>query len=103
MAGIATGGAGAVAIGVSLVFGLKARSISDELSEEGAAYDPAKVSDGEDAERNAILLGVAGGALIAGGAVMYILGRGKQNAEPERVTLKVRSDFVGISFGGFLP
>jgi len=46
---------------------------------------------------------VAGGALIAGGAILYILGRNQQTAEPERVTLQVRSDFVGLSFGGVLP
>jgi tetratricopeptide (TPR) repeat protein len=102
IAGIAAAGIGAVATGVSLVYGLRARSLSDDLSAPGAVYDPARYADGEAAERNAIIFGVAGGALIAGGVVTYILGR-RQDAREERVTLHVRSGFVGVAFGGVLP
>jgi tetratricopeptide (TPR) repeat protein len=104
IAGIAAAGAGVAATGVAIVFGLHARSLSDDLSAPGAVYDPSRIDDGEAAERNAIILGVAGGALIAGGVAMYILGRRQgSDAEQEHVTLHVRSGFVGIAFGGVLP
>jgi hypothetical protein len=90
-------------VGVSIVFALRSGSISDELSMPGAPYDPSRVRDGEAAERNAIIAGVAGGALVAGGVVLYVLGMNQRSTQAEQLSLAVRSDFVGVTFGGVLP
>jgi tetratricopeptide (TPR) repeat protein len=103
IAGMSAAGVGVVATGLAIVYGLNAREASDDLSAPGASYDPAYVEYGETSERRAILLGVTGGALIAGGVVMYMLGHNQQTADAERVTLHVRTDFVGVAFGGVLP
>src|SRR5512140_3111041 len=47
ISGIAAGGAGVVALGLGVGFGLHARSLSSDLSKPGATYDPAKVDSGE--------------------------------------------------------
>ncbi len=103
IAGIAAAGAGAVAFGASIAFALRSGSISDELSMPGAPYDPGRIRDGEAAERNAIIAGVVGGALVAGGVALYVLGVKKRNAQTEQMAISVRSDFVGVTFGGVLP
>ena len=73
-AGIATGGAGLVALGVGVMFGLHARSISDETA-GWDTFDPARFDQGKAAERNMfILTGVGVAALVTGG-VLYYLGR----------------------------
>lgn len=81
IAGIAMFGTGAVAAGVGVLFGLHARSLSNELSAQGAVYDPQKVSDGQAANRNMIISTIAGGALVAGGVVAYIVGSNKQSSD----------------------
>lgn len=74
MARSTTGGAGLVALGVGVVFGLHARSISDETA-GWDTFDPARFDQGKAAERNMfILTGVGGAALVTGG-VLYYLGR----------------------------
>ena len=73
--GLALGGAGVVALGAGVYFGLEARRLSDELSRHNAPYDPAKVADGEAADRNLVISLVAGGALLGAGATLYVLGR----------------------------
>jgi tetratricopeptide (TPR) repeat protein len=101
--GIVLGGAGVVASGLAIYFGLHARSISDDLSQPGAMYDPSRVHDGESAESTAIGLGIAGAALIVGGGVVYMLGYRSQHAAQEHVSVRLRPGFAGLAFTGALP
>ena len=77
-AGWITGGAGAVLVGTGVVFGVLARSASDDLQglEPGDAWDQSRYDSGR---RNqvfmATLLGVGGVALIAGGVMVFVLGK----------------------------
>ena len=104
MGGTAAGvGAGAIGVGL-FVFGAKAARLSDELSEPGAVYDPQKIADGEAADRNMMISVAVGGALVVGGAVVYMLGR-KQGTSAERTTLAptISPDGVGLVLTGRLP
>jgi tetratricopeptide (TPR) repeat protein len=80
--GVATAGAGAAAIGLGVVFGLKASGINDEAA-GWDAFDPARFADGEAAERNMLIFYGAGAALVVAGGVLYYLGHraGSQTAE----------------------
>lgn len=73
--GLVAGGAGLVAIGIGVGFGLRARELSDQLSERGALYDPATVRAGEAADRNLVISMIAGGVLLGAGTTLYVLGR----------------------------
>jgi hypothetical protein len=71
IAGIGVGVVGVAGVGVGIVFGLKARSLADDLSAPGAMFDPSKVDDGKSANRTAII-GIAGGTvLVALGVTLY--------------------------------
>jgi tetratricopeptide (TPR) repeat protein len=88
IAGLATAGAGVVAIGVGVVFGLRAKSISNEAA-QWDTFDQARFDQGEAAERNMfIFTGVGGAALITGG-VLYYLGHraGATTADSGTVTV----------------
>jgi tetratricopeptide (TPR) repeat protein len=103
-AGIGTAGVGVVAVGVSVGFGLKARRLSSELSEMGAVYDLDTIHDGESAERISIISAIAGGALIAGGVVIYWLGREKgASSDHVAVTPWMSPEAAGLAFSGTLP
>ena len=68
--GIASGAVGVVSLGAGVVFGLEAKSISDELS-KADAFDPARYQQGKDANRNMyIFTGVGAAALVAGGYIL---------------------------------
>ena len=77
---LVAGGAGLIAISVGASFGAKARALSNELSEPGAPFDPAKVAAGESAERLMIAGIAVGSALVIGGSVAYFVGRSKSRA-----------------------
>jgi hypothetical protein len=77
IAGIGVGATGAVLLGASAYFGLRARAASGELGEDGrSAWDQDLYDEATGAQRNAFLcLGLGAGA-VAGGAVLYfVLGR----------------------------
>jgi tetratricopeptide (TPR) repeat protein len=74
LSGYAAGAVGVVALGVGGLYGLRARRLSDELSTPGAPYDTGKFEDGQSAERMMIVFYGVGGALLAGGAILYVLG-----------------------------
>ena len=74
IAGIATGGAGAAALGASVFFGLRARRLADQAS-RADAYDPDLDDRGESAERAMLVTAGIGAAALATGAVLYVLGR----------------------------
>jgi len=102
LAGLVAGGVGVASLGVGLVFGLKARSISDDLSQHNAPYDPSMVDDGEAANRNLIIAVAAGGVLVAGGATLYFLGRARGH-ESTTVSLAPRGGGAMVVVGGVLP
>jgi tetratricopeptide (TPR) repeat protein len=76
--GLGAAGAGAVALTVGIVYGIKAKNASDALSNHTSGPWTQELLDkekaGKDAERNQIIFTVVGGALVAGGAVMVVLG-----------------------------
>ncbi len=94
IAGLAAGTLGAVALGGGVFFGLKAKGISDELSEPGAQYDPAKVADGESANKMMFISYGVGAALVATGAVLWVIGK------DDRVAPIADEDTVGLAYTG---
>ena len=104
IAGLATGAGGVAALAIGIGFGLHARSLADELSRDGAVYEPAKVHAGERANTIAIV-GLAGGsALIAVGAAIYWQGYA-QGRSAERVSLApvLSQHAAGLVLSGALP
>lgn len=73
IAGIATGALGVVALGVGTGFGLKARSLSNDLSMAGV-FDRKRYDEGRAAERDFVLYSGVGAAGVVAGAVLYYLG-----------------------------
>ncbi len=78
--GLLAAGAGMAVLGTGLYYGLSARAKSDEVAtffERGgmwtARYQELE-SDGQSAATRAKILGVAGGAALVGGALLYSLG-----------------------------
>jgi hypothetical protein len=104
IAGLATGAGGVAALAIGIGFGLHARSLSGDLSRDGAVYDPAKVRAGERANTIAIV-GMAGGsALVAAGAALYWWGY-TQSRSAERVSLApmLSQHTAGLALSGALP
>src|SRR5262249_10831237 len=70
--GIAAGGTGLVTLGIGVAFGLKARSISAEVS-NADMYDKSRDVQGHAAQRNMyIFTGVGAAALVTGGVLYYL-------------------------------
>jgi tetratricopeptide (TPR) repeat protein len=102
--GMAAGGVGAVSLGVGVVFGLKARSISNELSAfdgEWTDEELAKQTQGKKYESRMLIWSGLGAAAIAGGAVLYYLGYKEGRAEASVVATPVADgEAVGFALGG---
>jgi tetratricopeptide (TPR) repeat protein len=71
--GLATMGAGAVLIGCGVYFGLRARSASDEVSALQDRWRQDLYDDGRTAQRNLFIVGGAGAAAVAAGALLYLV------------------------------
>jgi tetratricopeptide (TPR) repeat protein len=83
LAGLVTGGIGAIALGTGAYFGLVSRTSASDV-ESGSAitngvFDPDVERRGERAELVAKILLIGGGATLAGGVVMYLLGRDSES------------------------
>jgi tetratricopeptide (TPR) repeat protein len=77
IAGLATAGAGAIALGFGVVFGIKARSAADTITNHQGPWTEDErhtFEDGQRANRTMIIGYVAGGALVVTGGVLYYLG-----------------------------
>jgi hypothetical protein len=107
-AGIGTGGAGVVALGAGIYFGMKARSISDEASDWGT-FMPDRYAEGEDAETySAIAFGVGAACVIGGGVLFYLGYRSSHESAPDEgaegaevaVTPWVSPDALGVGAMG---
>ena len=73
VAGIATAGVGVALVATGVYFGIKSKSISDEV--DGLHnWDQGLYESGQSAQRNAYIFVAGGAAAIAGGAIMYFLG-----------------------------
>lgn len=104
IAGLATGAGGVAALAIGIGFGLHARSLSDDLSRDGAVYDPATVRAGERTNTIAIVGMVGGSALIAAGAALYWWGY-TQSRSAERVSFApmLSQHTAGLGLSGALP
>jgi tetratricopeptide (TPR) repeat protein len=87
IAGIASGGAGVVSLGVGVLFGFKMQSIEDEIAKD-PVYRPSRYGEGDAAERNMFLFTGAGVAAIVTGGVLYYLGH-REAKSAERSTRAV--------------
>ena len=98
----ATAGAGLISAAAGSYFGWRARRISNELSEPNAVYFPEKAQEGKSAEKTMFILYGIGGALIAGGAAMYVLGGLGHDEESSATALTpvVGPDRVGLALSG---
>ncbi len=103
---LATAGAGLVALGAGVVFGLQAISKNDEAANRCPASprcdDPAGVTLTDDAKRAATISTVAfiaGGVLVAGGVTLYVMA---PSSSPRRASLRPRL-IVGAAPVGFGP
>jgi len=81
IAGIATAGVGVALFATGIYFGLKAKSISDEVDGLHDHWDQNLYDSGQSAQRNMYLFAGAGAVAIAGGAVMYFV-LGKKDEGP---------------------
>lgn len=100
--GITMFGTAALTGGVSVLFGLHARSLSNELSAQGAVFDPQKVYDGRAANLNMIISMTTAGALVVGGAVVYIVGSNKQSTDHIALVPIMFDRGGGLSLNGLL-
>jgi hypothetical protein len=73
IAGVATAGVGVALVATGVYFGLKAKSIADEVDGLHDHWDQGLYDSGQSAQRNMYICVGAGAAAIAGGAVMYFI------------------------------
>jgi len=100
IAGLVTAGVGVLCIGGGVLFGLQAKSASDELSEDGATFSQSKLDDGEAAERNMFILYGVGGAAVIGGTVMYFMGRSRGRESKLTMAPVVGPRRAGVALSG---
>ncbi|MDB4983431.1 MAG: TonB-dependent receptor [Myxococcales bacterium] len=96
VAGIVTGGAGVVLVGVGGFFAWRASSIKSDIAKE-KTYSPGKDSDYKSASMLGVVGLAAGGVAIAGGAVLYYLGWSK--APHDGATPAATTAFLAPSMG----
>ena len=104
--GLVTMGVGGVSLAVGAVFGMRARSLDDEVSSFEGDWTvelDQKVEDGEAAERIAVISLVVGGtAVVAGGVLTYLGWRKDRQARERRVGVVpvLAPDGAGIAVWG---
>jgi hypothetical protein len=107
LAGMATAGAGVVALGVGVAFGLSARGISNDLSghdQDDGPWTDAELDSQAKGKRHEKWMFVAtgvGGACVIGGAVLYYLGS-KRRSDDAALTAApiVGQDSLGFALSG---
>ena len=107
LGGIALAGAGAVGLVLGAVYSAKGADIEGQLADcaAGCQWTPEREAldrDGSRANTIATISWIAGGAAVAGGAVLYFLGRSKRNERRVIVAPLVHrteaAAFVRVSF-----
>jgi tetratricopeptide (TPR) repeat protein len=110
MIGLITGGVGVALVGTGVYFSVQAGSKADDVSSACTVAAPCDwgsdlaslESDGEAAERNALILYAVGGAAIAGGVVLYLLGASEASAaDAPRVSFVPLRGGGGLATAGF--
>ena len=107
--GLVTGGAGLVAIAVGSVFGLAAKSSNDKSNADrhcdASGCDGAGTTDRNAALRQARVstgLFIAGGALLAGGVTLYLVGGSHSESASLALTPLASANGAGLCIhGGF--
>lgn len=94
---ILTMSAGGLLVGVGVYFTFESRSISKEVS-DSQVFDPDLEKEGREASRNAYIFGGLGGAMVVGGAIIYVLGG---NESSEEQSLSIVPAISGDSLGAF--
>jgi len=77
IAGLATAGGGAIALGIGIKFGIDARAAGDDISKHTGDWtlaDQAHYEAGQRAQTIMVIAYVTGGVLVATGGVLYVLG-----------------------------
>jgi tetratricopeptide (TPR) repeat protein len=105
MIGLGTAGVGVLALGAGVFFGVKARENSDLISNHNMAEEwPANIkqieADGQAYENRQILFTIVGGALVATGVVVYVIGRSKKTETSMTVAPTATTDSAGVSLSG---
>jgi hypothetical protein len=100
--GIGVAGAGVVAVGVSIGYGLRAASLSDELSDPDRVFDQQKYDRGQTAENIQIAAGIAGGVAVLAGAVVYWTGRPRAVSDRVSVAPWLAPGTAGVTLSGSL-
>jgi tetratricopeptide (TPR) repeat protein len=106
-AGLGIGAAGAIGLGVGVYFGVQAKSASDTISNHKIGDPwPANIKqiekDGQSDEDKQVTFMIAGGAVLAAGAVIYLIGHARASASEEHASLApiVTPDSLGLAVGG---
>lgn len=107
IAGLGLAGAGVVTLGVGLFFGVRAKNISDDITnhpvdEPWDADIQDLEKDGQRYEDLQVGLAIAGGVAIAAGTVLYFVGRAKGKASAEKMVVRPTAapGSVGFVVGG---
>ncbi len=93
--GIVLGGLGVVAVGAGVVFGLEARSAGKNNSQIGNTYDPDADTSGRRFQTLQYVGYGVGAALVAAGAISFVLGLG-----PDQDAGTTHATFVPLTEGG---
>lgn len=94
LTGMIVGGIGIATLGAGLYFGVQAKKINDDIEDQGP-NEPwqndirAYMDKGQRYENMQIGFLVVGGALIVGGAIVYVLGRGKTSASEQQTQVSI--------------
>ena len=97
IAGYVVGGVGVVALGVGVLFAIRAHSLANDASNAmpGETWDPSIQTRGQNAAKDAkISLGL-GAALVVTGGVLYVLGR-KSSGEASHVAVLPKHDGASL-------
>jgi hypothetical protein len=78
-AGLLLGGAGVVALTTAIILNLKANDLAHQANNQ---YDPAAASSQKSYRTGAVVCYVAGGATLAAGAVLYLIGYARRDSTP---------------------
>ncbi|MGE0400247.1 MAG: tetratricopeptide repeat protein [Kofleriaceae bacterium] len=103
--GIAGIGVGAIGLGLAVKFGLDGKAADDELADKCSISCSSSVAlaleeDGKAANRNMVIFGVAGGAVLAAGVVLFVLSRGgSSSSEKPSVALSITPESAGATYG----
>jgi tetratricopeptide (TPR) repeat protein len=109
IAGIATAGGGLAALGASVYFGNRARSLSNEISAWAATNPQAwneamiiKYGQGQRANTAMLILGGVGVAAMTTGAILYVVGGNAGGVESRGVAIapSLLPGGAGVTLGG---